>query len=50
MPVRIKAAEGGETKIYANPMAAQGSSDRLPGGLYAEKLRFKRSDSAVGGW
>jgi hypothetical protein len=48
MPVRIKAAEGGETKIYANPMAAQGSSDRLPGGLYAEKLRFKRSDSAVG--
>jgi hypothetical protein len=26
----------------------QGPSDRLPGGLYAEQLRFKRSDSAVG--
>jgi hypothetical protein len=26
----------------------QGSSDRLPGGLYAEQFLFKRSDSAVG--
>ena len=46
MPFRMEAAEGGET-IFSR-IRWQGSSDRLPGGLYAEQLRFKRSDSAVG--
>ena len=49
MPVRMKAAEGGETKFYANPMAGIfRSATRVSGGLSAEQLRFKRSDSAVG--
>ena len=43
----MRAAQGGETKFYANLMAGA-PSDRLSGGLYAEQLRFKRSDSAVG--
>jgi hypothetical protein len=47
MPVRMGRLQKAVRRKFAR-IRWQGSSDRLPGWLYAEQLRFKRSGSAVG--